>query len=261
MSFSSPTVIQSVPCSWYEMGGSWCGANKMPTPPHICDFFGIERMSNLGQPAPSESDSCSVNYLPPGLSFALDASHENISVTGLGGLKPSIRSSSRKALVMSHRAEGPAVMRSWIKYKPLAATNKAPDEHDLVHAMESVTSEDSRDGLLAELVSAPLFAYLPWRLIEAFVGRPNALQTTVDFARALEISQARVRQLVRVSGFTRSEHLVTALRGAAWIWFARLGVKRSAFERHLGIYDRGNFRRSCKRAGIEPPWNVLNSAV
>lgn len=67
--------------------------------------------------------------------------------------------------------------------------------------------------------------------------------------------------LVMAGGFKRSEHLVTALRAAAWIWFARLGAHRPTFERYLGIYDRGNFRRACRRAGIEPPWKVLNSAV
>ncbi len=163
--------------------------------------------------------------------------------------------------MVNHKAEGPAILRSWIKRKPIATTHYAVDEDDVVNAMASVTSENSRDGLLTELVSAPQFAWLPWRLIEAFVRQPAALQTTIDFARALRISPPRVRQLVRVGGFKRSEHLVTALRGAAWIWFARLGVKRSAFERHLGIYDRGNFRRSCRRAGIEPPWNVLGSAL
>lgn len=161
---------------------------------------------------------------------------------------------------MSDRAGAPAA-RGWIKRKPIAATNYAVDEDDLANAMASATTESGRDDLLAELLSASQFAWLPWRLIDAFVRQPAALQTTVDFARALGISGSRVRQLVLAGGFKRSEHLVTALRATAWIWFARLGVKRSAFEPYLGIYDRGNFRRSCRRASIEPPWNLFGSAI
>lgn len=96
---------------------------------------------------------------------------------------------------------------------------------------------------------------IPRRVLEVFVHKPAGVQTTVDFARALAESHGKVRDMVHSCGFERTEHLVTALRAESWVWFARAGVPRTRLEPYLGIYDRTDFRRACRRAGIEVPWN------
>ncbi len=128
------------------------------------------------------------------------------------------------------------------------------DSSALVEAVRKLASPGAR-GLMPHIMSVPELAMIPRRVLEVFVHKPAGVQTTVDFAKALAVSRGKVRDTVHACEFERTEYLVTALRAESWIWFARAGVSRKRFEPYLGIYDRTDFRRACRRAGIEVPWN------
>lgn len=88
-------------------------------------------------------------------------------------------------------------------------------------------------------------------LLAAFVTNPAGMTRLKDLRRALEpLSREGAQKLVRSIGFTRAEHLFTALRWAAWTILRCEGVDRRELEKYLGIVDRTTFRRACRRAGV-----------
>jgi len=122
----------------------------------------------------------------------------------------------------------------------------------LLQAMMQVAGLGSANELARRLCSK--FPSLPIRLVEAFVAYPRDMNRLTDICRALGASRALARRLVQEAGHHRAEHLLTALRTEAWLWFSETGTDRRTFERYLGIWNRGSFRRSCSRAGTDTPW-------
>lgn len=104
------------------------------------------------------------------------------------------------------------------------------------------------------LTSHPCFQRVPIELIDHFVTAPFEVMRLGYICLALQISRPTCRALLRSAGFERAEHLCTALRAEAWIWFAQQGIRRAVFEEYLGIRDRKTFRRACCRAAVEVPW-------
>jgi len=93
------------------------------------------------------------------------------------------------------------------------------------------------------------------QVVDLLLANPNRNPTQKQIARALQIASRRLRVPLAELGFDRWEHLWTRLRCEAWIWLVGRRVPRSVAERLLGIVDRSNFRKSCRRAQCEPPWS------
>ena len=91
-------------------------------------------------------------------------------------------------------------------------------------------------------------------ILRAFLASPRTLHIKKDLCRAIGLSAGGLRSAVREGGFHRFEEMLTWLRSETWIWLVSAGVDRKLAEAYLGIADRSNFRRACKRASIEVPW-------
>lgn len=113
----------------------------------------------------------------------------------------------------------------------------------------------AHDELRRHLTSGRRFRHLPSKLLKAFLQSPSSLRTLRDIALALGESRQNARKMVRDAGFKRSEHLLVALRAAAWRWCSDQGVSRRISEEFLGISYRGTFRRACRRAQVPLPWS------
>lgn len=126
----------------------------------------------------------------------------------------------------------------------------------LLRAMVGATSQGPAGPLAVKLhlASHPQFQFVPVQSIEAFLQSPRNMVRLSDICRALRVSRAEARRMLRSAGFERAEHLCTALRAETWIWFAQRGLQRTVFEHYLGISDRGTFRRACSRAVVTVPW-------
>ena len=126
----------------------------------------------------------------------------------------------------------------------------------LLQAIVDATSGCPRSPIAVKLhlTSHPGFQRVPVPLIEAFLRAPRNMVRLSDICRALRISRADGRSMLRFAGFERAEHLCTALRAETWIWFAQQGIRRTVFEHYLGITDRTTFRRACCRATVSVPW-------
>ena len=69
------------------------------------------------------------------------------------------------------------------------------------------------------------------------------------------MSVGSLRQLYPELAVDRWAHLQARLRAEAWIHLFEWGVPWRVLDRYMGIVDRSNFRKSCRAAGIEPPWS------
>ena len=129
-------------------------------------------------------------------------------------------------------------------------------EETLLQALVGATSNGPASPLALQLhlTSHPRFLLVPMSIIEAFVQSPRNMVRLSDICRALRIFGAEGRRVLRSAGFDRAEHLCTALRAEAWIWFSQQGLRRTVFEHYLGIFDRATFRRACSRAVVSVPW-------
>lgn len=102
-------------------------------------------------------------------------------------------------------------------------------------------------------------------LVTVFLQAPARNLSLPAVATQLGWSRRRVRAVVaelewwRVQG-SRTEYLWTFLRVEAWIWFTQRGIPRRHVERFLGIVDRTNFRRACRRACVGVPWEGSGSS-
>jgi hypothetical protein len=95
---------------------------------------------------------------------------------------------------------------------------------------------------------------LPPRVLRAFLAGPRRARTIGDLCCAVGTSAGQLRAVVKRCGFGRYEGLLTWLRLETWKWLVSAGVDRTLAEAYLGILDRSNFRRACKRAGLATPW-------
>jgi hypothetical protein len=131
------------------------------------------------------------------------------------------------------------------------------EQEKMCRAIIRCVAANGIGGLEAHLVSHEAFTAVPRQVIDAFVLHPERLRGLSDVCRVLAVSPDSARALVRRAGFRRSEHLFVRLRAESWVWFSREGFRPSVFERYLGIRDRSDFRRACRRAGSELPWSRL----
>ena len=128
----------------------------------------------------------------------------------------------------------------------------------LLRAIVNVSDDSTpcATALKLYLASHPCFQRVPRELIDHFVAAPLEVMRLGDICLALQVSRPACRALLRSAGFGRAEHLLTALRAEAWIWFAQRGMRRPVFEKYLGIRDRKTFRRACSRAAVTVPWQI-----
>ncbi len=124
----------------------------------------------------------------------------------------------------------------------------------LFRAMAETSHAATATLLRRYLVGHPAFRNVHGALIDAFVQEPGRMKRLANICRVLQVSRAHARKMLVSSGFRRAEHLWTAMRAEAWCWFASQGLKRSLFEKQLGITDRRTFRRACRRASVAIPW-------
>jgi hypothetical protein len=129
------------------------------------------------------------------------------------------------------------------------------DREKMCRAIIRCVATNGVGGLAAHLGSQGGFSGVPERILGAFVLQPKDLTSLRDVCRVLAVSPAAARALVRQAGFRRSEHLFAALRAESWVWFHRQGFRSAVFECYLGIWDRSDFRRACRRAALPLPWN------
>jgi hypothetical protein len=128
------------------------------------------------------------------------------------------------------------------------------DQEKMCRAIIRCFATDHVHGLAAHLSSHEAFATVPIQVIDAFSIHPERLMSLSDLCQVLSVSPDKARIVVRRAGCRRSEHLFVRLRVESWVWFSREGFRPSVFERYLGIRDRSDFRRACRRAGLELPW-------
>ena len=136
------------------------------------------------------------------------------------------------------------------------ASNLSPAS--LLQAIVNISDDSTpcATALKLYLASHPSFQRVPIKLIDRFLSAPSEMMRLRDICKALQISRPTCRALLRSAGFERAEHLHTALRAEAWIWFAQHGMRRAVFEKYLGIRDRKTFRRACSRAAVTVPWQI-----
>ena len=113
------------------------------------------------------------------------------------------------------------------------------------------------DGLLAGLTSADLVRLLldadpvlqrceP--IVRCLLAAPHSVRRPADVARAVGMSDLRVRAQAREAGFSRVDHLLTHLRlRAGQLLRERTDWPRHRIDQVLGIRDRSNFRRQAAR--------------
>ncbi len=121
------------------------------------------------------------------------------------------------------------------------------------------------DALLAAMVRARvsgvpsslsgLFDGIPAKLVRAFLWAPGRMHTLAEIAGSLRLPPAGSQQLIRDAGFGRVQHCTTWMTAETWIWLMTVGAAREVVEEYLGIVDRSDFRRACRRAGIPVPWS------
>jgi hypothetical protein len=117
------------------------------------------------------------------------------------------------------------------------------------------------EGLLAAyfdvgLGDAPAsLRHLPPRLLRVFLAAPRSVHTLAALACGAGLSVGELRALEKDLGLLRFEGLLARLRAETWRWLVSAGADRRVVETYLGITDRSNFRRTCRRARIAVPWS------
>jgi len=120
-----------------------------------------------------------------------------------------------------------------------------------LQAMVLATARADVDELVRCLRHVRRFSHIDADVVVAFLEHPAGMVRLTDLRRALApLSRQAAQRLVRVCGFTRAEHLFTALRSAAWALLMDRGVPHGVAEGYLGITDRTSFRRACRRAAV-----------
>jgi hypothetical protein len=119
----------------------------------------------------------------------------------------------------------------------------------LLSAMFSTTQSPLATALRDHLASL-LDHALATRIVQVFVRDAHLPFNKNHLIAQMGVSNTDFGTAVREIGLQRGEHLWTFLRYETLRWLRGKGITRFAAERFLGIVDRTNFRRSCKRAGI-----------
>lgn len=121
----------------------------------------------------------------------------------------------------------------------------------LIEALMAAYLSSETDGLVQRVRRCPPLQDVDEAVITAFLADPVHMTRLADLRRAFApISRDAARILVRTCGFSRAEHLFTALRMAARHELIAHGLSRTEAEASLGIFDRSSFRRSCRRASL-----------
>jgi hypothetical protein len=121
----------------------------------------------------------------------------------------------------------------------------------LLSALLSATTSCEVDSLSCRLRNLRMFRDVDKGLLAAFLENPSRMLRLEDMRRALApLSREAAQARVRACGFHRAEHLFTALRLAAGSLLFEAGLSQPQVEEYLGIFDRGSFRRACRRAGV-----------
>jgi hypothetical protein len=94
---------------------------------------------------------------------------------------------------------------------------------------------------------------LPAQLVRAFLQDPARFTRLSDFVAVLP-SRKRARSLLGDVGLGRAEHLATRMRCSLWRWLRQCGLRDRTIAEFLGVRDRANFRRACRRAKVGVPW-------
>ena len=97
-------------------------------------------------------------------------------------------------------------------------------------------------ALKLHLASHPSFQRVPIELIDRFVAAPSEMRRLNDICVALHISKPTCRTLLRSGGFERGEHLCTALRAEARIWFAE---RQSPYRGAENLSKRSCWLQAC----------------
>jgi hypothetical protein len=93
-------------------------------------------------------------------------------------------------------------------------------------------------------------------LVRAFLEEPASRRPLELLTGNTGLTPRAVRQALRDLHFERSQYLFTWLRAESWVWLVSRGFDPHAVEPFLGIHDRSNFRRSCRRASVKTPWQA-----
>jgi hypothetical protein len=92
-------------------------------------------------------------------------------------------------------------------------------------------------------------------LVGLFVEEPSRTVSLLDVADAPGTTLAAAIEEISNPGFRRHEYLLTYMRAESWRWLVGSGIGRVPVEPLLGIMDRSNFRRGCRRARVRVPWS------
>ncbi len=121
----------------------------------------------------------------------------------------------------------------------------------LLSALLSAATGSDVDGMVDRLRQHAMLCAVQHQVVAAFLADPPRMLRLEDLRRTLApLSREGAQGLIRACGFARAEHLFTALRVAAWMLLLEAGLCRREVEQYLGIWDRGSFRRACRRAGV-----------
>jgi hypothetical protein len=121
----------------------------------------------------------------------------------------------------------------------------------LLRSVISTLVKADVNQLVASVLRLPRFRNVPAGVVTAFLQNAAQMTRLQDLRRHLgPLSRPAAQELIRSSGFSRAEHLFTALRCALWILLGENGLNRAEVEQYLGILDRGSFRRACRRAEV-----------
>lgn len=116
-----------------------------------------------------------------------------------------------------------------------------------------------RDDLHAHLMELLAVTAGVVALVDLSAEEPSRALTLHDMASGLTATLGAAARELRELGFDRDEHLLAYVRAESWCWLVGLGVSRRVVEALVGIPDRSNFRRACRRAGVRVPQHRKSS--
>lgn len=121
----------------------------------------------------------------------------------------------------------------------------------LLSALLSATTACDIDSIACRLRTLRLLQQVDQAVVAAFLNDPARMLRLEDLRRVMApLSREAAQARVRACGFGRAEHLFTALRVATGTFLFEAGLSPREVEKYLGIFDRGSFRRACRRAGV-----------
>lgn len=119
---------------------------------------------------------------------------------------------------------------------------------------EAVFQSRLRDQLSAHLLEELPDSPFMRAVVQAFIDSPAGPLRLRDLLMRYHATAKRIQFELQDIGFRRLDHLRTQLRAESWIWLISKGLSRRVVEHFLGLDDRSDFRRACRRASIKVPW-------